>query len=338
MIRKTQKKRKTRKYKGGTRKSPLERGLRRVTLSLPTNTVSGASKTIWKVPGSRDVVINSTQEQTKHLHTPYLTQLREFAFSNKLNALFPQFFPEVSFFKGGEEELNVIDGLKKNETSDKRLKYIWLKEYCPPPVDEIKNTYLKKAIQLLVNLMKQGLCYIDIKPMNLGKRGEAYVVIDTGCEDIYYIPKEYQEDYLKGEILICGMCVYHYLQVKGLPIPYKEILPVFSLILPQLRESQENFIDTPFKDKLQAYLEGETIQIPKDMKEMEEMEYSIRGFIKKMTKTYLENDQIKKIREEQKNNLNNDAVLVTISARLKDYATLKHIGQFFKDKLKLLLP
>ena len=325
---KKNKKQKTRKYKGGTRKSPL--GLRRLTLQVPTNTVSGAFKTIWKVPESNYVVINSTQEQAKEDKTPYLNQLQEFAFSKRLNVLYPQFFPKVSSFKGDEKELKVIDQLKNIETSDKRLKYIWLKENCPPPSDEeIQTTYLKKAIQLLMDLMEQGLCYIDIKPMNIGKRGQEYVVIDTGREDIYYIPKDYKEDYLKGEILICGMSIYHYLKDKGLPIPYEEILSVFSLIIPPI-ESQENFIDTPFKDKLQAYLEGKTIKI------QEHIEDTIRRFRTRIYRTYLNEEQKQKILDEQKkdNNLNNKDDIYMISARLNDYAKLNQIGQFFRDKIK----
>jgi hypothetical protein len=31
---------------------------------------------------------------------------------------------------------------------------------------------------------------------NVGKRGDAYLVIDTGREDIYFIPQDYRKDYL----------------------------------------------------------------------------------------------------------------------------------------------
>jgi len=332
MRRKSGKSRKKWKYNGGTgtRKRPLERGLRRVTLPVPKIKASGAFKTIWKVKGSRRVVINSTLEQTEKDKTPYRTQLQEFAFSKKMSTFFPQFFPEVSFFKGDEKELEVIDQLRNSKSADKRLKYIWLKEDCPPPSDEeIQHTYLKKAIQLLVDLMKQGLCYIDIKPMNIGKRGDAYVVIDTDPEDIYFVPSEYQIDYLKGEILICGMSVYHYLKdlkvnhnKTEFEIPYDKILQAFSLAIIPTKEK------SIFEHKLQSYLKGETIEIPKNI------EKSIKSVELTMYRNYLGEDEKQAIRNENNKKSNNQDDFYTISARLDNYASMKKIGQFFRDEIK----
>jgi hypothetical protein len=93
--------------------------------------------------------------------------------------------------------------------------YVWVKEFCKnPDYEELCGFYLYRVIQLLIDLMKQELCYIDVKPANIGKRGTNYVIIDTGREDIYFIPPQYQLDYLKGEILIACMSLYSHLEVN----------------------------------------------------------------------------------------------------------------------------
>jgi len=171
--------------------------------------------------------------------------------------------------------------------------------------------------------------------MNIGKRGQSYIVIDTGCEDIYYVPKEYQEDYLKGEILICCMSTYHYLKDLKDPkdkkkrknpeieIPYDEILSVFSLIL-----------SDDFQDKLQAYLKGERIEIPKiEISKLKQMESDIKKIRTLLYKTYLYDEPKEKIRSENINQLNNQENIYMISARLFNYASSGQIKQLFIDRI-----
>lgn len=216
--------RKTIKYKRkGKRKTKGGKALRNPILSIPKNGIEmiekGRSKTVWQLKGRPYAVINANVKQMTE--TTFEKQQEEYQFSKILSIKYPSLFPKVYHLDIDEEtkeESDVLDTLPLEETELKpntKYKFIWAKEVCNiPSIEELRGNYLEKVIQILITLMEKGLCYTDMKPMNVGIRGNNYVIIDTSHEDIYYVPPDYQLDYLKGEILVSCMTLYLYVSLS----------------------------------------------------------------------------------------------------------------------------
>jgi hypothetical protein len=342
---------KRRKKKGGNS------GTRRYNLPIPERDSllkdpgKGAFKTVWQLPTSKRVVINTTKEQmNQHKITdPKCDQYNEYLFSKSLYDAYPALFPKVYALNDTEsqEELSIINKMSEShpETDIAIKKYIWLKEACElPTIQELQGNYLEKAIQLLFQLMTYGLCYIDIKPANVGKRGDTYLVIDTGREDIYFIPKEYRKDYLIGEILICCMTLYHYLKSEDsctvsiyqrIKVLFQHLLIFDSneqistnLMADEILEPAINRLRTKLYNKYNRdswndilnYQKTQTLQ----SKYLQEKWNDILNYQK--TQTLPNEKQTSQVSE-----CGSNSELVSITLRLVNYVKNTHIRDFFND-------
>ncbi len=336
---------KRRKKKGG------DSGTRRYNLPIPDRRLlkkdagKGAFKTVWQLQNSKRVVINSTKDQMDNRKINNCDQFNEYLFSKSLYEAYPALFPKVYALndKDSTEEATIINKMSEShpETSNLEKKYIWLKEACElPTIEDIQGDYLEKAIQLLFQFMMYGLCYIDIKPDNVGKRGDTYLVIDTGREDIYFIPEEYRKDYLVGEILICCMTLYHYLKSKDSCTEsiYQRIKFVFQHLL--TFDSNEQISTNLITDD---NLEPKIKKLRKKLydKYLEGSEWSQilnHQTTHTLPSKYLEEEWLRILNHQTQalpnaNQISNcvpNSVLASISVRLLNYVSNTHIKDFFE--------
>lgn len=346
MTRKRVQTKRVQRKRGGTNKAHPK--VRSTKLPMPNveflakEPSKGSFKTVWQLKNSPLVVINSNPSQVrdkdKDKDKPYLKQFNEYLFSRSLSTAYPDFFPAVYelYEPISTRELEMIDQMDRNRNhtpseETPTFKYIWLKEAChPPDLKELQENFLEKAIQLLVDLMKKGLCYIDIKPMNIGKRGESYVIIDSGVEDIYLIPKEYQSDYLRGEILICGMCLYHYLKENRalLQNTYQKIKNVFHFILNKPMEELE-------VEALEAVLKEGIPSNDKNTVNKKDL-INLRTYLYNKYNCTLQDKDPCPISKMANTGSDNpfqykEGKSCSITARLLNYCSLPYIKQFFSE-------
>jgi len=338
---------KRRKKKGGN-SDTRDSGTRRYNLPIPDKNLKkdagkGATKTVWQLQNSKAnvVVINSTRDQMIERQITNCDQFNEYLFSKSLSNAYPALFPKVYALKDTVSELEKINEMNNEmsktppETPNIAQKYIWVKEACQlPAIQEIQGDYLEKAIQLLFHLMTYGLCYIDIKPANVGKRGNDYLVIDTGREDIYFIPEEHRKDYLIGEILICCMTLYHYLKsndgctesmYQKIKFVFQQLLTCYSIehistnlmtddkLKLAIRSLRTKLFNKYKGRKWDEILKHQTHTLPK--------ENQTTNTLPKANQTTLPGCVFKSVSES----------VMSISVRLDNYVSIEHISDFFKD-------
>jgi hypothetical protein len=327
---------KTRKIKINKNKNKKRKGgksLRKSTLSIPTNGLGmlakGESKTVWQLKGRPYAVINANLEQMGK--TTHEKQEEEYHFSKLLSIKYPLFFPEVYHLdldENTKEESDVLDTMAYTPTD--KLKFIWVKEVCnPPSINELRGNYLEKAIRLLINLMKKGICYTDIKHLNVGIRGNDYVIIDTSPEDTYYIPEQYQLDYLKGEIIVCCTNLYFHLSRIDDPsgmnkLTWLKIKRIFMFLC-----NNHLLERTVFMDKLKQFLQNNNTDFIEDKELKIHIIHIVRFIFNKYmcTEDYCETNNctvktvcpIRKINEFQKEYSDTPVEIVSIQASFMTY-------------------